>query len=44
MQWAKVRFFPQAFFEDKIRELQAKKWHAFENNNFGVALSNVRKI
>ena len=30
--------------EDKIKELQVKKWHTYENNNFGVVLSNVRKI
>ena len=36
--------FSEGFFEDKIKELQVKKWHTFENNNFDVVLSNVRKI
>ena len=35
---------PHAMGEDKIKELQVKKWHTYENNNFGVVLSNVRKI
>ena len=42
MQWAKIRFFPQVFFEDKIKELQVR--HTFENDYFGVVLDNVRKI
>ena len=34
--------FSTGFFEDKIKELQVKKWHTY--NNLGVVLSNVRTI
>ena len=37
-----LSIFFAGFFEDKIKELQVKKWHTY--NNLGVVLSNVRKI
>ena len=42
MQCAEIRFFPQVFFEDKIKELQVQ--HTFENDYFDVVLGYVRKI